>query len=314
MRRLEAAALVAGALVGVAAAPRFLSSYYVGLLTQALIYAIFAMSLDLLLGYTGLPSLGHAAYFGMAAYTLGLFALRGEKNFWVAVPWALGAAAGAGALCGLLAVRARGAYFLMITLALGQVLWGIAFRWRSLTGGEDGISGIPRPALPAGVPLSAPAGFHLLVLAVCVVVALALSVLVRSPFGLALQGVRSSESRMQALGYNVWLYQYLAFVIAAVLAGVAGALFAAYTGFVSPADLSIVTSARVLLMVLLGGAGTLVGPIVGAFVVLFLESIVSTQLERWLSVLGTIYILVVVFCPGGLVRVFRPARARRAPA
>jgi branched-chain amino acid transport system permease protein len=302
------------ALLGVAAAPWLLSSYYVGLLTQVFIYAIFAMSLDLLLGYTGLPSLGHAAYFGVGAYALGLLASRAEASFWAALPWALAAAAAAGALFALLAVRTRGAYFLMITLALGQVLWGIAFRWRSLTGGEDGISGVPRPALWGKAWLGGPVAFHLFALVVFLLVALALCILVRSPFGLALQGIRASASRMQALGYNVWLYTYLASVIAAGVAGLAGALFAAYTGFVSPADLSIVTSARAFLMVLLGGAGTLTGPIVGAAAIVLLESIASTQLERWLSVLGAIYILAVVCCPGGLVRAFRPARRGRAPA
>jgi branched-chain amino acid transport system permease protein len=314
MSRAAGPAIGGAALLGVAGAPWLLSSYYVGLLTQALIYAIFAMSLDLLLGYTGLPSLGHAAYFGVAAYTLGLLALRAGMSFWAAFPWALGAAAVAGALFAFMAVRARGAYFLMITLALGQVLWGIAFRWRSVTGGEDGISGLPRPALRAWAQPAGPAGYHLFVLAVFLLAAMALAILVRSPFGLALQGIRASESRMEALGYNVWLYKYLAFVLAAVLAGLAGTLFGAYTGFVSPADLSIVTSARALLMVILGGAGTLVGPAVGAAAILFLESWVSTQLERWLSVLGAIYILAVVFCPGGVVRLFRPARGRRAAA
>ncbi|HYB72688.1 MAG TPA: branched-chain amino acid ABC transporter permease [Candidatus Sulfotelmatobacter sp.] len=314
MSRAAGPALGGAALLGVAAAPWLLSSYSVGLLTQALIYAIFAMSLDLLLGYTGLPSLGHAAYFGVAAYTLGLLALRAGLSFWAALPWALAAAAGVGALFALLAVRARGAYFLMITLALGQVLWGTAFRWRSLTGGEDGISGLPRPALRAWAPPAGPAGYHLFVLAVFLVAALALAILVRSPFGLALKGIRASESRMEALGYNVWLYKYLAFVLAAALAGLAGTLFGAYTGFVSPADLSIVTSARALLMVILGGAGTLAGPAVGAGAILLLESWVSTQLERWLSVLGAVYILVVVFCPHGLVRLFRPARGGRAAA
>ena len=312
MRRLGTAALGAAALLGLAVAPRLLSSYYVGLLTQVLIYAIFAMSLDLLLGYTGLPSLGHAAYFGAAAYTLGLLAQRAGVGFWSALPWAVGAAAAAGALFALLAIRVRGAYFLMITLALGQVLWGIAFRWRELTGGEDGITGVPRPTLPGGTALSGSAGIHFFALAVFVAVGLALWVLVRSPFGLALRGIRGSETRMEALGYNVWAYKYLVSVIAAIVAGLAGVLFASYTGFVSPADLSIVTSARVLLMVLVGGAGTLAGPALGAGAIVLLESIVSTQVERWMSVLGAVYILVVVLCPGGIVGVFQAARGKGA--
>ena len=312
MRRLAPVVAFCAALLGLAGAPWLLSSYYVGLFTQALIYAIFAMSLDLLLGYTGLPSLGHAAYFGTAAYAHGLLAQGVQAGFWLALPWALAAAAGMGALFALLAVRTRGAYFLMITLALAQVLWGIAFRWRSLTGGEDGVSGIPRPALWPGGATGGAAGFHLFVLGVAAATALALWVFVRSPFGLTLQGIRASESSMLALGYNVWASQYAVCIIAAMLAGLAGSLFAAYTGFVSPADLSIINSARVLLMVILGGAGTLVGAVVGAGTIVFLESLISAQLERWLSVLGAIYIVAVVFCPGGLVRAVRALPARRA--
>jgi branched-chain amino acid transport system permease protein len=313
MTRPAAIAPCAAALLAAAGAPWVLSSYYLGLLTQALIYGVFAMSLDVLLGYTGLPSLGHAAYFGVAAYALGLLSSRAGQGFWAALPWCVGAAALTGALFGFLAVRTRGAYFLMITLALGQVLWGIAFRWRSLTGGEDGITSLPRPILRGGEPLGG-VGFHFFVLAVFLGVALALAVFVRSPVGLTLLGIRASESRMQALGYNVWAYKYLAFVLAAALAGMAGILFAAYTRFVSPADLSIVNSARVLLMVIVGGAGTLAGPAAGAAAIVFLESLVSAQLERWLSVLGAIYILVVVLCPGGVIRLLGPARARRAAA
>jgi len=281
--------------------PLVLSQYYVGLVTQMMIYGIFAMSLDILLGYTGLPSLGHAAYFGVSGYTVGLLSLKVTKHFGLVVGSGLGTAITIGAIFGLLAIRTHGAYFLMITLALAQVLWGIAFKWRSLTGGDDGLPGVPRPSL--GIPFSLwnTTNFYYFALVLFVLVAIVLSVFIRSPFGHALRGIRESETRMRALGYNVWLYKYLAFIIAAIFGGVAGMLFTFYNGFVSPADLSIVLSAKVLLMVILGGAGTLLGPALGAGVIVLLENLISAQTERWLLILGAIYVAVVLFAPAGII-------------
>jgi branched-chain amino acid transport system permease protein len=285
--------------------PLVLSSYQLGLLTKMLILAIFAMSLNLTLGYTGLPSLGHAAYFGVGAYAVGLLALRVTANFWVDFGVGVVAAAVTAALFGLLALRARGSYLLMITLALAQVLWGIAFGWRALTGGDDGLPGVPRPA--AGLPWSFADGgrFYYLVLAVFGLTVAALAVIVRSPFGRALVGIRESERRMEVLGYHTWLHKYVAFVLAGLFAGVAGSLFVYYNGFVSPAYLSIVLSATALIMVILGGAGTLLGPVVGSAAIVFLENVVSAHTERWLLVLGVIYVLVTLFAPSGLMGLVR---------
>ena len=295
----------AAALAGLIALPAVLSSYQLGLLTKMLIFGIFAMSLDLLLGYAGLPSLGHAAYFGVAAYTVGLLALRVANNFWLDFPAGLAVATGVSALFGLFALRARGSYFLMITLALGQVLWGIAFGWRSLTGGDDGLPSVPRPRLPLPWPLTDGGPFYYFVLAFFVTSILALSVIVRSPFGRALVGIRESERRMEVLGYDVWRYKYVAFVLAGLFAGVAGNLFVYFNGFVSPSYLNIVFSAAALLMVILGGAGTLVGPALGAAVIVFLENLISAYMERWVLVLGVIYVLVTLFAPSGLVGLVR---------
>lgn len=281
--------------------PLVLSQYYVGLVTQMMIYGIFAMSLDILLGHTGLPSLGHAAYFGVSGYTVGLLSLKVTKHFGLVVGSGLGTAITISAIFGLLAIRTHGAYFLMITLALAQVLWGIAFKWRSLTGGDDGLPGVPRPSL--GIPFSLwnTTNFYYFALVLFVLVVIVLSIFIRSPFGHALRGIRESETRMRALGYNVWLYKYLAFIIAAIFGGVAGMLFTFYNGFVSPADLSIVLSAKVLLMVILGGAGTLLGPALGAGVIVLLENLISAQTERWLLILGAIYVAVVLFAPAGII-------------
>ena len=292
-------------LVVLALLPLVLPKYYVDLVTQMMIYAIFAMGLDILLGYTGLPSLGHAASFGISAYTVGLLSLKVTSLFFVVVGAALGASLALSALLAVLAIRSRGVYFLMITLALAQLLWGIAFQWRSLAGGDDGLTGIRRPSLGASVSFADAAHFYYLVLVFFVLVVVVLSVLVRSPFGNALRGIRESESRMMSLGYNVWFYKFLAFVIAGTVGGVAGMLSAYHTGYVSPADLSILLSAKVMLMVILGGAGTLIGPALGAGLIVLLENFVSAQTERWTFVLGVIYVSVVLFAPHGILGTFK---------
>jgi branched-chain amino acid transport system permease protein len=216
------------------------------------------------------------------------------------------------ALFGLLALRARGAYLLMITLALAQVLWGIAFGWRWLTGGDDGLPGVPRPA--AGLPWSLGGGlaFYYFVLVVFVALASGLWVVVRSPFGRALVGIRESERRMEVLGYDTWRYKYVAFVLAGIVAGASGNLFVYYNGFVSPAYLSIVFSAMALIMVILGGAGTLLGPALGGAVIVLLENVISAHTERWLTVLGVIYVVVTLFAPAGIMGFVRARANGRA--
>ena len=300
--------LAVAALVVVGAAAPLLPSYPLTLLTQALISAIFAMSLDVLLGYTGLPSLGHAAYFGVAAYTVAILAVDGRAGFVACVLIALLAAAGTSALFGLLAIRATGTYFLMITLALGMVVWGLAFRWVSMTKGDNGISGVPRPELGLPWNFGAPLPFFYFTLAAAALAWLGLGLLVRSPFGLGLMGIRESESRMRALGYNVWLHKYLAFVIAGTFAGFAGVFWAYYNGFVSPVDVQLVTSVEALLMVALGGPGTLAGPALGAAVIVFLKNFVSVYTKRWLLILGAVYIGVILFAPRGVLGAFRRDR------
>jgi branched-chain amino acid transport system permease protein len=307
-RPAGAAALVAVGLA-VAAAP-VLPSYYLGLLTKALILGIFAMSLNVLLGYTGLGSFGHALYFGVGAYTVGLLALKVVASFWIDTLAALLVSAVVALALGPLTLRARGSYFAMITLALAQVVWGIAFGWRSLTGGDDGLPGVGRPVI-AGVTLASETAFFYLVALVFVLATVGLAVLVESPFGKALAGVKESEVRMEVLGYDVWSYQYAASVVAGVLAGLAGALFVYYNGYVSPVYLSIVFSAQALFMVVLGGTGTLLGPAIGAGIIVLLENLISVFTERWLLVLGLVYMLVTLFAPRGVHGLFRRARASR---
>ena len=293
------------ALAVVAALAPLLPSYPLTLMTQAVISAIFAMSLDILLGYTGLPSLGHAAYFGVAAYAVAILSVDAQAGFVTCLLTALVAAALTAALFGLLAIRATGVYFLMITLALGMVVWGLAFRWVSMTKGDNGISGVPRPEVALPWSLAAPLPFFYFVLAAAGLAWLILGLLVRSPFGMSLKGIRESESRMRSLGYNVWLHKYLAFVISGIFAGFAGVLWSYYNGFVSPVDVQLVTSVEALLMVALGGSGTLVGPALGAALIVFLKNFVSVYTKRWLLILGAVYIGVILFAPRGIVGALR---------
>jgi branched-chain amino acid transport system permease protein len=301
-RRVLGAAVV---LAGLGVIAPLLPPYPLTLLIQALISAIFAMSLDLLLGYTGLPSLGHAAYFGVAAYAVAILAVDAGAGFLTCLLAALAAAGVTAALFGVLAIRATGTYFLMITLALGMVVWGLAFRWVSMTKGDNGISGVSRPALGLPWDLAAPLAFFYFTLACAALAWLLLGLLVRSPFGLTLKGIRESESRMKSLGYDVWLHKYLAFVLSGVFAGFAGALWAYYNGFVSPVDVQLVTSVEALLMVALGGSGTLVGPALGAVLIVFLKNFVSVYTKRWLLILGAVYIGVILFAPRGIVGALR---------
>ncbi|MQA88420.1 MAG: branched-chain amino acid ABC transporter permease [Streptosporangiales bacterium] len=299
LRRAALGVLVAAALL---VAGRAVDDFQLRLLTEALIFGLFAMSLDLLLGYTGLPSLGHAAYFGTAAYTTGVIAAEATSGFWLPAAAGVGASVLLALLFGLVALRTRGVYFLMITLALGQLTVGLALRNRSLTGGADGLAGVPRPDLGVGWNLWPTQNFYYFTLAVVAVAALVLWLVVRSPFGVALRGIRDNEARMDALGYHVWLRRYVAFVLAGGFAGVAGVLFVYHNAFVSPDALGLATSAEVLLMVILGGAGTLFGPLLGAGVLVTLNYTISSFAERWVLFLGAVYVLTVLVARRGLWR------------
>ncbi len=283
-----------------------LPEYYLHILLLAQIFAIFSLSLDVLMGYVGLPSLGHAAFFGVAAYTVGLLVVRHGVGWAPATLAALAGSALVAALFGLIAIRAVDVFFMMITLALCQILWGIANRWGSVTGGYNGLPGIGRPV----AALDSTLAFSYVATTVLVLVTFVVLRFVRSPFGLTLQGIRDRETRMAVLGYDVWLHKYAAFVICGLLAGVAGVLNVFYNGFVSPADLSIRMSAEATLMVVLGGTGTLVGPILGAALIVGLRNVLSAYLERWPLVLGSIFMLTVILAPNGIVGWVRARRAR----
>jgi branched-chain amino acid transport system permease protein len=303
--------IVAAALVAFVFVVPASGSFVVLLATRAMSFAILAMSVDLLLGYTGLSSLGQAAYFGVGAYLTAVLATKFHFgmgwDFWIVVPLGMLIGAALAALFGLFAIRASGVYFLMITLALGQCVWGLAYRWNSLTGGDNGINMSGRPSF--GLDLSNEVTFFYLVFAFFAVSMLLMYVLVRSPFGRSLAGIRERELRMQILGYNTWLHKYIAFIIAGAFGGLAGVLWAHTNGHVSPETVVLTTSVDALLMVVLGGAGTLVGAAIGAAIVFGLREYLSTLVPWWQYALGGVYVLTILYLPSGVMGI--PARIRQ---
>jgi branched-chain amino acid transport system permease protein len=272
------------------------------------IFAIFAMSLDILQGYTGLPSLGHAAFFGTSAYMVGILNVKIFKacNFGVELIAGVLSAAIVASLFGLIVLRSKEVYLLMILMASSMMLWGIAFKWRSVTGGDDGLPGISRPDLRfIHLDLGSTTHFYYFALLFFIVSAALMYLVVHSSFGHTLLGIRESETRMRSLGYNIWLQKYIAFNVSAIFAGLAGVLLAYYNGFVGPSELHLVTSAEVLIMVILGGAGTLFGPAIGAGIIIFIKTFVSGYTEHWMIILGALYMATIIFAPQGVYRLFK---------
>lgn len=294
------------------ALPWILSTYHLGLVTTSLILAILAMSANFLLGYLGLASVGQAAFFGIASYSVAIAVKYVDVGSWSAVGIGLLAALGAGLVFGPLAIRTRDIFFLVIMLAFCQILYGLTYSWRSVTGGDDGLPGLLRPVLIPGVSLDSPVSYYFLVLVVFFLVAGSFWLLVNSPFGLALKGIRDSEIRMRMLGYNVWFYKYVAFVVAGIMGGISGILNAYYYGCPSPGDFSVINSSSALLMVILGGPGTLFGPLVGSLLIVFIRDIVSSFTDRWLIVLGSAYVLTVLFCPDGILETVRKVMEKKS--
>ena len=288
-----------GVLLVLALLPLWGDAYLAALFTQALIYAIFAMSLDLILGYTGLLSFGHAAFFGLGAYGVVVLSVQFGVGLWPAAALALLIAAGAAAVLGYFCVRISGVAFLMLTMAFAQLLNSAAVTWRGLTGGTDGLNGASRPDF-LGVSLADPAAMYWFALASFVLAGLFLRHVVRAPLGHVFVGIRENEARMLAIGYPVRRYKLASFVLGGLVAGFAGVVFALYNGFVSTDLLDWGTSGDAVLMVVLGGAGTLLGPAVGAFVFLLLREYVSAYTEHWHIVVGALFILCMMVIPEGI--------------
>ncbi len=295
-------------------APFVLPTYPLSVLTEMLIFTLFAMSLNLLLGYTGLPSLGHSAFFGTGGYAVGLLA----KYVGVPTPLALVVAVLAGIALALVTgpfvLRTHGAYFLILTLSLTQVLFGIVWLWRRVTGGDDGLPGIPTPKLPFLVGrVSDTANFYYLALLVVGIAIATIAWIVRSPFGLSLIGIRENERYLEGLGYPTWLLKYVVYALAGGYGALAGGLFAYFKGFVGPGQISWLLAGEGMVMVILGGAGTFWGPAIGTVLVLLLRYEVSAFTQRWVMILGIVFILTVLLLPQGIIRLpdrIREIRAR----
>lgn len=304
---------ILGLAVGV---PALFQGYWLTIATLALIYAIEAMGLNLLMGYTGLDSLGQAAFFGLGAYGLGILTVRHGVGWWPAAVAAIAIGTSGAAVIGAIAVRTRGLYFLLITLAMGQVLWGADYRWGALTGGANGLE------LGGGRPSSwfySELHYYYFTLAVFVAVGTLICLIIVSPFGLTLKGIRDREVRSQTLGYVTYIHKYLAFIIAGIAATIAGILSAAYNGIASPSDLALDQSFAAMLMVIFGGSGTITGPIVGAILITTLQFELSSYWPNfWPIILGAIYIFATIYLPDGIVRglprlAARLSALRRAP-
>jgi branched-chain amino acid transport system permease protein len=298
------------ALVAALVFPMIGGPYWTGLVTLILIFGLLALSVDLLLGHAGLFSLTHASFFAVSAYTVAILQVR------YGAPTLLAAPAGilAGTLLALvfgLSVRTRGVYFILITIAFGFVVWGVAHRWSSFTGGDNGVTNVPFPALGA-LAIGSHTQYYYLVLAAVIACAAGYRILIRSPFGLGLRGIKAAEARMKSLGYRTTLHLYAAFVLSGALASFAGVLYVYYNKFVNPVAASFPISVEAALMAIVGGSGTIVGAFIGSAVVLGLRNWVSSFFELHAAVMGLVFIATVLWAPEGLVGLFRKITTRRS--
>lgn len=306
------AALVVVAIAAALVLPYAAGLFWMGLVTQMLIFGLLALSTDLLLGHAGLFSLCHASFFAVSAYTVAILQVR------YGVPTSLAAPAGilAGTLLAAvfgLSVRTRGVYFILVTLALGYVVWGVAHRWSSFTGGDNGVTNVPFPAV-GPLAIGSHTQYYYFVLTVIALCALGYRVLIGSPFGLTLRGIKASESRMRSLGYRTGAHLYAAFVLSGVIASLAGVLYVYYNRFVNPVSGSFPISVEAVLMAIVGGSGTVIGPFLGSGIILGLRNWVSSFFELYAAVLGIVFIATVLWAPEGIMGLAGRIRARRSRA
>jgi branched-chain amino acid transport system permease protein len=279
--------------------PFGMSNYPRALVSEIFIFAIFAMSLDLLLGFTGLMSLGHAAFFGLGAYAVAILGVQFGLNAWLGLAAGIAIAATGAAAIGFFCVRTGGIPFLMLTLAFAQLVYSVALKWRGVTGGSDGMAIADRPSF-FGFDLSDSLTMYFMALSFFALAYWALRRLLDAPLGHAFVGIRENERRMSAIGYPTRTYKLLAFTIAGAIAGLAGGLYSIFNSFISADAVYWTASGDILIMTMLGGAGTLIGPALGAAIFLLMKNVVSSYSEHWLSIIGATFICCVMFFPGGL--------------
>ena len=268
------------------------------------IWMIYGLGFNLLLGYSGLPSFGHGAFFGIGAYAFGLFQIRVVESLWLGIACAVAAAFIAGAIVACFLSHRRGIYFALMTIAFGQVFWFVAIKWHTLTGGEDGLLSIPRPALELGVVsagLESNTALFYFALFVLAVVLVLLWRLVHSPFGKVLQAIRQNEVRARFVGYNVWLFKWAAFSLSAAIAGLAGSLFSMAQQSAYPDVMSLHASGVIVMMTLIGGGFvSFWGPVIGVAVYFLARDVLGTVTETWLLWFGLVFVLAVLFKPEGI--------------
>lgn len=280
--------------------PAFIGTYQQGMMTRVLIFALFAMSLDVVMGFGGRRSFGHAAFFGMGGYTVGILAVHLEiTNFWIVLPITIAACAALSAIISYFTLKVNGVHFLLVTMAFGQLLSLIAIKWYSVTRGTDGLIGIPRPNL--GFEIDWTSGklyyFVFIVFVVCYIV---LNRVMKSSFGRTIVGVRENEGRMRSLGFNTWKQMYMGMIIAGVFAGIAGLLYAYTYRAMTPTNFALETSALPMLMVIMGGGGTLWGPALGAAAIVLVQNYAGIYMpDRWPLILGIMFVVCVLFLKGG---------------
>ena len=294
-RRVQLALLVVALVVGIVL-PYVAGSFILRLVTLALVMALFAMSIDLMAGYAGLVTIGQAGILGSAMYGVGYVASKTDGGIGLQITVGFAAGMIAAVIFGLMAMRSSGVYFILITIAQGMIIWGLASLLVSITGAENGLPGIRRP-----VNIESGFRYYYVTLLVVLICSLALVVVVRSPFGYALKGLRGSETRVRMLGHNSAFLKFYMFLVSGFFATLAGLLLVYLNEFVNPSDVILGASALPVLMAILGGIGTLVGPFIGAFVIVFLRNWVSLRVDRWQTLMGLTFMLVVLFAREGLV-------------
>jgi branched-chain amino acid transport system permease protein len=274
-------------------------AFTITLLTEALIFAIWAMSLDLMTGYTGMLSFGHAAGFGLGGYAAGYFAREVTADLFASLLVAELVILSVAVPIGFVAIRLSGAAFAIVSLCIAQVFFQIAVAWRPVTEGMDGLVGVPLPKM-LGVTIHVGTEFYLLVVLTAAVVCLGLHQLVRSPFGQTLRAIRLNEDRAASIGINVGLHKWLVFVISWAIAGIGGTLMVFMKAGTTPMSLYWIESGNVLIMAIFGGLGTLFGPIIGAISFVFLRDTLTTGFEVWQLAFGVVFVVVVLLFPSGL--------------
>lgn len=300
-------ALLVVFLIAMASVPFVAGEFWMRLIMQIMIFGLLALSTDLLLGHAGLFSLCHASFFAVAAYVTAILHVRHGFGTAVAAP----AGVLAGTLLALIfavAVRTRGVYFILITLAFGYIVWGVTYRWASFTGGDNGVTNVPLPSLGPWHVTDVTSYYYVVLIVVLLCVA-AYHVLVTSPFGLTLRGIKSSESRMRSMGYDVGRHLYIGFVLSGVFASVAGVLHVYFNRFINPTAAAFPVSVEAVLMAIIGGTGTIIGPFIGAGIVLVLRNWVSGFFHYYTGVLGIVFIVTVLWAPQGIMGLLKRWRS-----